>query len=117
MNGQKTIEATDMGHRPEASALQVKDLAETSAGAVRPGHYGPNGKITAEGMRHVIRAGGSVLVHTPNGAKFLNKLEDIPKALALIGGEDDRQAALDEIARQRRELDAQEQQLAGAKRK
>lgn len=86
-------------------------LVAPSATATAPpaaGNRTPDGKLTRYGMEQVIRSGGSVL----HDGVVRARIEDLPTEAQLAKGNTAAEdAALNNINRQRAELDAQEAQL------
>lgn len=90
-----------------ATARPPRPATVTTGGAVRPHHY-REGKLTREGMVHVINSGGSV-VHE---GKIYNSLATLPTEADLAKDDIDAQkTARANINRRRAELDAEEATL------
>lgn len=92
--------------------VTMDQLPASSPAVANAGHYTRDGKLTRAGMEHVIRSGGSV-VHE---GKVYSKMEHLPSEADLAKGDADAEAAaLENINRQRAQLDAQEAQLKASK--
>lgn len=80
----------------------------TPAAPPPPADHRVDGKLTRAGMEHAIRAGGSVI----HDGRVVSRIEDLPTEAQLAKGNTAAEdAALNNINRQRAELDAQEAQL------
>lgn len=89
--------------------------------AVNSGHY-KNGRITRAGMVHVIRGGGTVVLHEPVIAKsgdyagqvvgaaktrHIRRIEDIPSEAELAESPEEKAAARRQLQAERERLDKQ----------
>jgi hypothetical protein len=80
-------------------------------GAAGPAQY-QGGKLTRQGMESVIASGGSVM----HGGKVITRIEHLPDEADLAQGDEQAtQQALDGLAAQRAQLDAQEQKLLASR--
>lgn len=95
----RNVENANLPASPNPATLAAPGLAPSPG--LSPGHY-KGGKITRQGMEHVIRGGGSVL----HNGRIIAQAQDLPSEVDLAGTD---AAALDNAEA---DLDRREQSLA-----